>query len=342
MISLAIKFAWRELRGGLKGFRVLVACLALGVAAIAGAGSLRAAFDAALAEDARALLGGDLDIRQTHQPFAPEMLAALAGLGRVTQGVEMRAMVQVDGNARRSLVELKGVDEAYPLVGRLELSSPMPSPFAFHDGAWGAAAEGNLLDRLGLKIGDEVNVGDATFRINAVIAKEPDRIATALSFGPRLMVANGAVEATGLIRPGSLVRHTLRLLLAPGTSPAEAKAELARRFAEAPWQVRDAAEAAPGVGRFLDTLASFLSLVGLTALLVGGIGVANAVKAYLDGRIGTIAILKGLGAPSGLIFTTYFLLVGLLAGLGILLGLAAGAAWSRWWPDWAPSAFPWR
>lgn len=326
MIELAIKFARRELRGGLKGFRVLVACLALGVAAIAGAGSLRAAFDAALAEDARALLGGDLDIRQTHQPFASDMLAALSGLGRITEGVEMRAMVQVDGNAKRSLVELKGVDAAYPLVGALELAPAGPSPFALRDGEWGAAAEANLLDRLGLKVGDVVKVGDAALRIRAVITKEPDRVATALSFGPRLMVANGAVEATGLIRPGSLVRHTVRLLLAGGGDPAAAKADLARRFPDSPWQVRDVAEASPGVGRFLDTLASFLSLVGLTALLVGGIGVANAVKAYLDGRIGTIATLKCLGAPSGLIFATYFLLVGLLAALGILLGLAAGAS----------------
>ncbi|KIL98009.1 putative ABC transporter permease protein [Paramagnetospirillum magnetotacticum MS-1] len=342
MIRLALTFARRELRGGLKGFRVLVACLALGVAAIAGAGSLRAAFDAALAEDSRAMLGGDLDIRQTHQPFAPDMLEVLSGLGKVTQGLEMRAMIQVDGNTRRSLVELKGVDETYPLVGRLELApSPplrgsLPPPaeleegrgegiFAFHDGAWGAAAEANLLDRLGLKLGDRVAVGDAVFRITAVIVKEPDRIATALSFGPRLMVDKRAVEATGLIRPGSLVRYTLRLLLPDPSGTPAAKAELARRFPEAPWQMRDAAEAAPGVGRFLDILASFLALVGLTALLVGGIGVANAVKAYLDGRIGTIATLKCLGAPSNLIFATYFLLVGLLAAIGILLGLAAGA-----------------
>jgi putative ABC transport system permease protein len=326
MIRLAVTFARRELRGGLKGFRVLVACLALGVAAIAGAGSLRAAFDAALAEDARALLGGDLDIRQTHQPFDAAMRAAVAALGRITEGVEMRAMVQVDGNSRRSLVELKGVDAAYPLVGRLELSPSATEPFAFRDGAWGAAAEANLLDRLGLRVGDTVKVGDAALQIRAVIAREPDRVATALSFGPRLMVAKEAVAATGLILPGSLVRHTLRLALAPGGDAAAAKAALARQFPEAPWQVRDIAEASPGVGRFLDTLASFLSLVGLTALLVGGIGVANAVKAYLDGRIATIATLKCLGAPSGLIFATYFLLVGLLAGLGILIGLAAGAA----------------
>jgi putative ABC transport system permease protein len=265
MILLAARLARRELRGGLKGFRVLVACLALGVAAIAGAGSLRAAFDAALAEDARALLGGDLDIRQTHQPFPAEAVAALSRLGRITQGIEMRAMAEVGGNARRSLVELKGVDAAYPLVGRLGLAPPRPDVFAPSDGAWGAAAEANLLDRLGIGLGDRVNVGDAVFVIRAIIAKEPDRVATALSFGPRLLVSEAAVAATGLIRPGSLVRYTLRLALPQGGDAAAVKAELGRRFPDAPWQMRDTGQATPGVGRFLDTLASFLALVGLTA-----------------------------------------------------------------------------
>ncbi|MDO8608494.1 MAG: ABC transporter permease [Phaeospirillum sp.] len=325
---LAVSFARRELRGGLRGFRILVACLALGVAAIAASGSLRAAVDAALTHDARALLGGDLDLRQSHRPLPPDQLAALAGMGRLTIGVEMRAMANVDGNRARTLVELKGVDDAYPLVGRLELDPAMTVAQALErrNGVRGAVAEANLLDRLGLKPGERLRLGDAEVEIRAVIVKEPDRVATALSFGPRLLVAEDAVAETGLIQPGSLIRHTVRLALRPEISTAEAKADLARRYPDAPWQLRDSADAAPGVGRFLDTLASFLTLVGLTALLVGGIGVANAVKAYLDGRITTIATLKCLGAPTRLILATYLLLVGLLALAGIALGLVAGAA----------------
>lgn len=325
MTFLAARFALREFRGGLKGFRILVACLALGVAAIAASGSLRAAVDRALSEDSRALLGGDLDLRQSHQPLTLEHLSALTALGRVTQGVEMRVMASVRGNDARALVELKGVDAAYPLVGRLELTPNDPERFTFRDGAWGAVAEANLLDRLGLKLGERVRVGEAELEVRAIIIKEPDRVATALSFGPRLMVAAEAVTATGLIQPGSLIRYTARLALHNGMSAAEAKADLARRFPDAAWQMRDASDAAPGVGRFLDTLASFLTLVGLTALLVGGIGVANAVKAYLDGKIATIAMLKCLGAPSRLILKVYLLLVGLLSLAGILLGLAVGA-----------------
>lgn len=328
MSALALKYARRELRGGIKGFRILMACLALGVAAIAASGSLRAAFHQALTEDSRALLGGDLDIRQSYHPIDDAQRAAMARLGTLTEGVELRAMARTPDNGARRLVELKGVDGAYPLAGALQLDPPLPTAEALarQGDTWGAAADPNLLSGLGLRLGDVVEVGAARFQIRALIAKEPDRVATALSFGPRLMVSRAALADTQLEQPGSLIRWTTRLALRPDVTPAQAKAELGKAFPQAPWQMRDTSDAAPGVGRFLDNLAAFLTLVGLTALLVGGIGVANAVKAYLDGRTPTIAVLKAVGAPSRLIFATYAGLVALLAGVGIAAGLVAGAA----------------
>ncbi len=326
ILPVALRFARRELRGGWRGFRILVACLALGVAAIAASGSLRAAFHQALDRDARALLGGDLELRQSYQPLLPEQRALLAGFGRVSEGLEMRAMARAGATPR--LVELKGVDGAYPLVGRL-LLAPALAPaeaLARRDGVWGAVADPGLLARLGLKLGDRVRVGDTAYQLRAVIVREPDRIATALAFGPRLMVAAESVPGTGLLLPGSVVRHFARLELAPGVRAAAVEAALSRRFPDAPWQLRDTAQAAPGAARILDNLAAFLTLVGLTALLVGGIGIANAVKAVLDGRTGTIAVLKAVGAPSRLILATYAVVVGVMAVAGIAAGLAAGAA----------------
>ncbi|MGE5546868.1 MAG: ABC transporter permease [Solirubrobacterales bacterium] len=324
---LPLRLARRELRGGLKGFRILMACLALGVAAIAASGSLKAAFHKALSEDGRALLGGDLDIRLSSREASPEQVAALQTLGRLSRTTEMRAMAHaVDRDARR-LVELKGVDDAYPLAGRLELSPPLgvAAVLAPQGGVWGAAADPNLLSNLGLHLGSRIRVGDATFEIRATIAKEPDRIATALSFGPRLLVAADAVEATGLIKPGSMIRYAYRVALDGGIGGPDARRQLTERFPAAGWQVRDVTQAAPGVDRFLDNMAAFLTLVGLTALLVGGIGVANAVKAYLDGRIPTIAILKSVGASGRTIAATYGLLVAALSLVGIAIGLAVGA-----------------
>lgn len=328
MIRLALVYARRELRAGLRGFRILIACLALGVAAIAASGSLRAAFHTALAEDSRALLGGDLDLRQSYRPVDEDQRTVLRGLGTLSEGFDLRAMARTPDNGARRLVELKGVDGAYPLAGSLELDPPLPlaEALAQKDGAWGAAADPGLLSALNIALGDVIMVGDARVQIRALVVREPDRIATALAFGPRLMVSENILAATNLDQPGSLIRWGYRLALPDSLPPAEAKSRLAAAFPQAAWQMRDTSDAAPGVGRLLDNLSAFLTLVGLTALLVGGIGVANAVKAYLDGRAHTIAVLKAVGAPSALIVTTYGLLVAALAGIGILAGLAAGAA----------------
>ena len=327
-MRLALIYARREMRAGLRGFRILVACLALGVAAIAASGSLRAAFHTAIAEDARMLLGGDLELRQSYRPIDDGQRAALTGLGTLSEGFELRAMARTPDGARRHLVELKGVDGAYPLAGALVLEPPLKTDelMARRDGVWGAAADANLLTTLGLALGDQVIVGEARVQIRAIVVKEPDRIANALAFGPRLMVSAAALADTNLDQPGSLIRWQYRLALAEGVTPASAKARLSADFPQAAWQMRDTTDAAPGVGRLLDNLAAFLTLVGLTALLVGGIGVANAVKAYVDGRAHTIAVLKAVGAPARLIGGTYGTLVAALSGLGIVLGLAVGAA----------------
>lgn len=328
MLALAFRLARREMRGGIKGFRIFLACLALGVAAIAAAGSLNAAMRVALVEDARALLGGDMELRLSHRTASEEQLAFLQSRAAVSRMIEMRAMARSLDKDSRTLVELKGVDRLYPLYGKLGLDPALPKEevLARSPDGWGAAADPNLLARLGLKVGDKVRIGDAVFQIRATITKEPDRVATAFNFGPRFLVQRDALAETGLIEPGSLIRYLYLLKLDPGTSPAEMRKALTDRFPDAGWQIRDAGDAAPGVQRFLDNMTVFLTLVGLTALLVGGIGVANAVKAYMDGKVATIAILKCVGAPARLIFATYFIQIALLTLLGILIGLAAGAA----------------
>ncbi|MBF0333929.1 MAG: ABC transporter permease, partial [Alphaproteobacteria bacterium] len=290
MTGVAWRLARRELRGGLRGFGIFLGCLALGVAAIAAAGSLGAALDRALDDDARALLGGDLSIRLSQRPLTPAQDAVLREAGAVSRVVELRAMAFAD--QRRALVELKAVDSAYPLYGRLRLDPP-DATLERRDGEWGAAADANLLTRLGLSVGDVVRVGDARFRLRATVTREPDRVAGVLALGPRLMIDSGALPETGLLMPGSLASYLYRVAT---PDHAALRADLKARFPDAGWQVRDSGEAAPGVRRFLDNVASFLSLVGLTALLVGGIGVAGAVRAFVEGRKPTIAMLKAVGA----------------------------------------------
>ncbi len=336
--GLALRLARRELRGGIKGFRIFVACLALGVGAIAAIGSLSDAIKAGLKADARIILGGDVELRMVHRPASAKARAYLAAQARLSATTEMRAMARqaaAGPDGRRILVELKSVDSAYPLYGAMELepAADLATALAVRDGMAGAAVDDGVLARLGVALGDVLRIGEADFRIRAVIRREPDRGARAFTLGPRVMIGAPALAATGLVQPGSLIYHHYRARLAPGADAAAWIAGLGDAFPEAAWRVRDLAGAAPGLRRFLDRIGLYLTLVGLTALLVGGVGVAGAVKNYLDGRIATIATLKCLGAPAGLIFRVYFAQILAFAVVGIGVGVLLGAM--------TPAVFAW-
>ena len=327
--SLALRLAARELRGGLAGFRIFLACLMLGVAAIGGVGSLAASVGAGIAADARDVLGGDIELRLLYRPASDEQRAFFARFGAVSEARELRAMARAaaDDAGRRLLVELKTVDGAYPLYGATALDPPLPLAAALErrDGVWGAVADRALLERLGLRPGDRLRVGDLDYRIAAVLQREPDRGAGLFSLGPRLMAASDSLAATGLIQPGSLITYDYRLRLPAGGDPDAFAAAVRQAWPSAGWRIRGLDEAAPGLKRFVDRTALFLTLVGLATLLVGGIGVANAVRAYLAGKAATIATLKCLGAPGGLVLQTYLMLVMLLAAGGVVAGLVVAA-----------------
>lgn len=328
-LSLAWKYARRELRGGLRGFGIFLACLGLGVAAIAGVGSLAAAVEGGLKADGRTLLGGDVSIRFTHRPATHEQLSWIEdNAARVSTVVEMRANAfTVDGGAFR-LVELKAVDDVYPLFGSLSLSGEqyLQNSLSQIDDVWGSAAQVGLLERLGLSVGDQVRVGDLTVEIRSAIEREPDRGTQAFNFGPRLMISAHAMKETGLIQPGSIIRYFYRVDLPDGVTASVFRDAAAAAFPDAGWRIRDLENAAPNIQRFVDRVSSFMTIVGLTALLVGGVGVSNAVRHYLQGKIRTIATLKCLGAPARLILMVYLIQVGLISLIGIAVGLGVGLA----------------
>ena len=326
--ALARKLARRELRGGLKGFRIFVACLALGVAAIAGVGSLSESIERGLQRDGKKLLGGDIALRLLHRPADKNHRAHFQATGKSSEAIEMRAMAKDTKPAgKRTLVELKAVDNAYPLIGSMALKNGLVLTDALkkQNGLWGAVAESNLLTKLKLRIGDTIKVGESKFHLTGIIEKEPDRVANVLSFGPRLMISSAGLAATELVQPGSQIRYRYRVVLPEGQSASTWSENLKLKFPKAGWRIRNTEQAAPGLQRFIDRMTLFLSFVGLTTLLVGGVGVSNAVASYLDSKVKVIATYKCLGAASGLVFRIYFLQIAALAGLGILIGLLFGA-----------------
>jgi putative ABC transport system permease protein len=329
--ALSIRYALRELRGGLRGFYVFIACIALGVLAIAGVGSVAASLSDGLAREGRTLLGGDVSFVLFQREAKPAEVAFLRSRGQVSVAATLRGMAR-SSNGKLALVEMKAVDDNYPMLGQLALTPNLPlgDLLAERDGAFGAAADATLLARLDLKIGDKVGIGDATFQIRSVVDAEPDKLAGGIGLGPRFLVGEPALRATGLLQPGSLVRWIYRVKLPDQARDDRAMNALiddARTAApEAGWEVRSRANASPQLERTITRFTQFLTLVGLAALLVGGVGVANAVKSHIDRRLDVIAAFKALGATGRDVFAIYLAQVIMLAGLGSLIGLAAGAA----------------
>jgi putative ABC transport system permease protein len=329
-LATAARLARRELRGGLQGFRIFLACLALGVAAIAAVGSVRAAIEAGLQREGAALLGGDAELDFTYR-FASE--AEREWMGSVATDIseiaDFRSMAVVDrpGGTERGLTQIKAVDDAYPLIGAVELEPPLPLAQALsgRDGLPGAVMERALIDRLGLAIGDRFRLGTQDFVLTAMLARMPDSAAGGFALGPRTIVLRTSLENAELLAPGTLFSSKYRMTLPPGTDLATLEADARARFENSGLRWTDSRNGAPGVAHFVDHLGAFLVLVGLSGLAVGGVGVSAAVRAYLAEKTSVIATLRTLGAERATIFQTYFLQIGALSLLGIAIGVALGA-----------------
>ena len=327
-LPLAFAIAFRELRAGAGGLTVFVLCIALGVMAVAAIGSLGASFDAALARQGRMLVGGDLSFERVHRRAGAEERAALDDLGRVTESASLRAMARIPGG-KSALVEAKAVDGAYPLYGEVIVTEPKDAgPIWRKPGV--IVAERSLLERLNVGVGSTVSIGDATVTIGGILGTQPDRLADRLAYGPRVLMSLDTLDSTGLVQPGSLIRWIYRLQL-PGDSGNDrmalntARFTMEAKFPESGFGITDWTDPAPSIRREVKRFTQFISLVGLGALLLGGIGVANAIGSYMAKKRQVIATFKTLGATSRLVLAVYLIQALTLAGLGIVLGLVLGA-----------------
>lgn len=347
---LAIRLALRDFRGGLNGFFTLLACLTLGLMTIVGVGSITRSLSHGLVEKGRVILGGDLSFDLIQREATSDELRVLASHGRVSRVALMRAMARrADGEA--ALIEIKAVDAAYPTAGTIGLAplQKLPDVLALRDGAYGVAADSTLAARLDLKPGDRFMVGSATFAFRAVLTSEPDKLAAGIGFGPRVIMSETALRATRLLQPGALVRWLYRVSLGAGETPEAARAAVRKALPSAGFEIRTWKNVSPEFSRDLNRFSQFLVLVGLSALLIGGVGVANGVASFVERKTPTIATLKALGASGffvfGLMLTEVMAmaLLGMAAGiaLGVLLPFALNAAFAASLPfPFAPKIFP--
>ncbi len=330
-LPVALRIARRELRGGLAGFWIFLLCLTLGVGAIAAVGSVRAAIEAGMQREGAVLLGGDAELRFTFR-FASDTERAWMEreAAQVSEVVDFRSMaVAGQGEAaERALTQVKGVDAFWPLTGEAVLDPPMTVAEALAGGGDlpGAAMHRLLADRLGLERGDRFRLGVQDFVLTAYLEREPDAITSQFAAGPRTIVATEALAGAELLGPGTMYETHYRLLLAEGDMLDRLRAAALAEFEGEGMRWRDRRTGAPQVAHFVDRIGSFLVLVGLAGLAVGGVGVSAAVRAYLEGKTPVIATLKTLGAEGRTIFAVYFAQIGVLTALGIAAGLALGAA----------------
>src|SRR6056297_2300047 len=322
----AARLARRELRGGLRGFRIFLACVILGVAAIAAVGTVRESITQGLVQEGATLLGGDAEIEITYR-FANEAERAWmedAAL-HVSEVVDFRSMVTT-ADGERGLTQVKAVDDAYPLLGQVTLDPPMPLSDALDgaNGLPGVVMHPVLVDRLGLTPGDTVRLGSKAFPLSARLTGEPDNATAGFGLGPRTILRKSALDGSGLLAPGTLYSSYYRLDLPDGTDLAAAEQAAQAAFPDSGLRWRDARNGAPGVAEFVERLGAFLVLVGLSGLAVGGVGISAALRAYLATKTETIATLRTLGADRQTIFLTYFFQIGVLACLGLAVGLMLG------------------
>jgi putative ABC transport system permease protein len=318
--------AWRETRAGWRHFLGLFVCVALGVGALVGVGSFAASLDRTLALEGRALMGGDLEVRATRplDPATEAQIAALAhGQARVTRTRELVGMARHPDRGTTVLVEIKAVDDRYPLYGRVE-HAPTGALEGLL-GADGALVQDALVARLGLRVGDGLVVGSARFTVTGVVQREPDRSAGIFTLGPRVLLGQAGLDRTGLVGYGSRVRHRALVRLPDGADPGDARAALTRVLTDPTVRVATFDEAQPGLRRFFVQLNTYLGLVGLVSLLVGGIGVAASVGTFIRRKLLTVATLKSLGAASGTLLWVYLVQTLILGGLGSVAGIGLGA-----------------
>jgi putative ABC transport system permease protein len=327
-LPLALSIALRELRVGASGLVVFVLCIALGVAAVAAIGSLAAAFDKALANQGRLLIGGDLSFEVIHRQASADEMAALEDFGEVSESASFRAMARaLDGKS--ALVEVKAVDATYPLYGDVAILSPENAGPLWRKPDV-VLAQQLLLDRLGVKIGDPLKIGETQVTIGGVLGDQPDRLADRLSYGPKVLMSRETLKKTGLVQPGSLIRWTYRVKMPDDVGVDRKKLVAARKdmeakFPQSGFAIRDWTDPAPSMRRDAERFTQFINFVGLTALLLGGIGVGNAIQSYMAKKRDVIATFKCVGATSGLVLKVYLIQALVLALIGIVIGLVLGA-----------------
>ncbi|MBV8850080.1 MAG: FtsX-like permease family protein [Methylobacteriaceae bacterium] len=332
-LPLLLRLAMRDLRGGIRGFGIFIGCIFLGVWAVTTVSALSHSLSDGVAREGRTILGGDVSFARSHSALSDPERAFFTSRGSLSSVAIMRAIAR--HNDQSGLIDIKAVDGAYPAAGAAVLSPALPlqDALAPRDGLYGMVADEALSAKLDIKVGDRIEIGTSSFELRAFLASEPDKLSGGIGFGPRVIISQDALRASGLLQPGALVRWINRLIVTPERGRAVASDEELTRlideanaaFPEAGWEIRTRTNVSPQFSKNVDRLTQFLTLIGLTSLIIGGSGIANAVRGFVERKRMTIATMKALGASGSYVFAETLVEILCIACIGILAGTIAGA-----------------
>lgn len=327
-LKFPILMAIRELRSGVSGFRIFLACLILGVGTISAIGTVKSGIEIAISEKGSELLGGNAEAEFTYRLANTEELKWLETISQnISRIIEFRSMAKFveGGTNERALTQVKAVDNEYPLIGNVQLVSGKSFKDVFRQPK-SAVMESDLASRLGIDIGETFSLGLTKFVLRDIIQSSPDDAGTNFGLGPRTIIKSEDLLDSGLIAPGTLFTAKYRLLIEPFENLDKLRALAKIKFENNGMRWRDARNGAPGISEFVSRLSAFFIMVGLAGLVVGGVGIGSAVKSYLNRKISTIAVMRSLGATNFQIFMTYFVQLAIISFIGITIGLVIGAS----------------
>ncbi len=327
----ASRVGLKEMLGDLGRFTLLILCLAVGTALIAGVSTVGAAITSAVNENAATLMGGDLELTRSDRSADVGEIEILSRYGRIANVVDTN--VRAESPTSEAFVDLIAAGPDYPLLGRV--SSPQlaanenPASLTdFADGRFGALVDPVMLDQLGLGIGDVIAIGGTEFTVRGFLTALPDDPVRGFRLGlPALIGTDGfaAVSDRTSPLPGLGTYFRYKLQLEPEGDPEAIRARLTAELGGG-WEIRSALDGLGPMLRYYRLFMNFLVIVGLASLLIGGVSVWSAMSAYVAERAGVIAVLRSLGAGRWRVFVHFFVQVLALALVGVGIGLLIGGA----------------
>ena len=318
------KLSIKELRGSFNEFKIVITSIFLGVFIISAVGSLSENLKFEINDQRSELLGGSFELSTTYQKFPQKIKRWLEVNGKTSEVIELRTMLSSNKNSivKRRLVELKAVDENWPLVGNISIKPEQSLNQSINNTNFnGVLIDKNVKNQLNLNLGDMLNLGDSKIIIKGILKKEPDRMFSFATFGSRVLLSIKTLQKTNLIIPGSLVKYKIKFI------PNEKNINLSylSKLVEGTnISIRDVNSSTNNFNNFIERTSLFISMVGLITLLISGIGISNGVKGYIIKKIKNIAILKSLGAKNTQVFLIYLFQVMVIFLLSIIPALLAG------------------